>query len=249
MPYDPTLRKLWVAAGYRRDMGSAAASGPPPPDMIRLYHLSTSEHAVSNIENRRLKVTRIRDLNDPFELMALNLREGEFRRVVKDFRATFDSQTGLLCFSEDWTSPVMWSHYASQHRGICLGFNVRRTTVHKVEYKDRRLRAELDDTVTVPTLTEEQKAMLMRTKCHEWKYEREHRRFILLDESILDNGLHFCSLDNDIHLAEVVLGAHCPEQVSKLRYITEELYTDVRVFRARLAWKHFKVVPKESSVP
>lgn len=69
IPTNEIRRREWIAAGYKSDMGSAIASCPPPDSStIRLYNLTSVKHALSNIENRRLKVSRFADLNDPFEL-------------------------------------------------------------------------------------------------------------------------------------------------------------------------------------
>ena len=127
MPYDNALRSLWAEAGYRTDLGSCATGEPPSKQFIRLYHLCSAEHAISNVLNGRLKIARFQDLNDPFELRALEFRDKIVRKIVKTFGAEFGQATGLICFSEDWTSPVMWSHYAKSHQGTCLGFDVRRS--------------------------------------------------------------------------------------------------------------------------
>ncbi len=67
-------------------MGSAAIGLPPPKPFIRLYRLAKCEHAVGSIRMKRLKVTRISEANDPFELMALNFRDGRVRTAVAEYR-------------------------------------------------------------------------------------------------------------------------------------------------------------------
>lgn len=249
MPYNDEYRKLWKKSGYRTTMGSAATSAPPPQEKVRLYHLTTEDHGRSNIEKGRLKLARFRDLNDPFELMSLNLRERQVRNVVREFKSTFDSHTGLLCFCEDWTSPVMWSHYAMKHRGMCLGFNVTRTSVQKVEYKDDRILAELDKNGDPFSLSPQLQQLLLCTKCDEWKYEQERRRMIPLANATQEGDLHFVSFDEDLELAEVILGANCDASLEDIRRLVSGRYPEVRTFSARMAWKYFKVVPKESTVP
>ncbi|NDP48093.1 MAG: DUF2971 domain-containing protein [Sulfuriferula multivorans] len=91
---------------------------------MRLYHLTTAEYAISNIGLRRLKIARFGDLNDPFELLAAELEDKDFRKAVKSWKNEFHNTKGLLCFSESWHNPVLWSHYADKHRGVCLGFDI-----------------------------------------------------------------------------------------------------------------------------
>ena len=136
MPINNALRREWQKAGYRTTMGSSAVVPPPPEHLVRVYHLTPAEFAISDIESRRIKVARFSDLNDPFELMALNLRERHVRKVMRNFKREQNDHTGLLCFSADWTNPVLWSHYAAKHRGICLGFDLKRECTQHVQYED-----------------------------------------------------------------------------------------------------------------
>jgi hypothetical protein len=102
------LRQEWVGAGYISKMGSAEVVPPPPREFIRVYHITSAELGVSDIGLSRMKVARFSDLNDPFELLAMNFREGKTaRKVIRDFKDAYDSHTGLHCFSANWTNPVL----------------------------------------------------------------------------------------------------------------------------------------------
>lgn len=248
MPMHKEYRREWVKAGYGSVMGSAEVVLPPPPEFIRVYHLTSSDHAIDNIERGRIKVARFRDLNDPFELLALSLAERSIRTVVKDFRVSFDGNTGLLCFSANWTNPVLWSHYGDKHRGICLGFNVRRTIVEKVDYADTRLRRLSDDS-DPNHLSDAQQRLLRRTKYKHWIYESEHRVFVTLSDAVLERGLHFRPFDADIVLKEVILGPQCTASFDAVRRLTTSHYAGAVTFQSRLAYKFFAVVPNEKTVP
>jgi hypothetical protein len=185
------LRQKWQNAGYRTDMGSSAVVPPPPENFVRVYHLTTAEFAIINIENGRIKVARFLDLNDPFELMALNLRERHVRRVARDFKKEQNNHTGLLCFSADWTNPVLWSHYAEKHHGICLGFDLKREFAQRVKYEDKRILADLGNDEDPSTLSENLQELLRRTKYRHWQYEEELRVFLPLKDTIKIGDLHF----------------------------------------------------------
>ena len=45
------------------------------------------------------------------QVMAVNFREAKTRQVIRAWREKYDKDNGLLCFSSDWTNPVLWSHY------------------------------------------------------------------------------------------------------------------------------------------
>lgn len=249
MPYNNAFRVKWVAAGYKSTCGSAAVALPPPRQHLRVYHLTTADHAISNIALGRLKVARFSDLNDPFELLAANFRERQVRKVVRDFKSTYDSHTGLLCFSADWLSPVLWSHYAQKHRGVCLGFNVKRSRLQKVRYKDKRLLVELGDEGHPLAMDKKLQKLLLCTKYRHWRYEQEYRIFVKLEDAQREGRLHFCAMDGDLQLAEVILGPQCDLPLAEIRELTTSRHPNAITYQSRPAFKFFSIVPKESTVP
>jgi len=104
----------WRDAGYPKGMGSAKFLPPPDRNFLRAYHLTSAEHGISSISLRRLKFARFSEANDPFELMALNSHKREIRQLLRRFKASQNSKMGLLCFSKNWTDPLLWSHYATK---------------------------------------------------------------------------------------------------------------------------------------
>jgi hypothetical protein len=249
MPAHHEYRKEWVAAGYRSDMASAIAARPPrDANYLRVYHLTSADYAMSNLALGRLKVARFSDLNDPFELIAVNFKERPVRKVARDFKSAYDVHTGLLCFSDDWAEPVLWSHYAAKHRGICLGFNVPRQLMQEVRYKPERLLAKLDENDNPMTLPVELQEQLLCTKYGGWKYEQEHRRFVALRDSVSEGSLHFMPFGKELELTEVVVGPECNVAVAEVRKLVDSLYAGAVTFKARLAFKFFKIVPDEREV-
>ena len=249
MPANRNLRKKWIDARYKSDMGSAIASLPPTNHgMIRLYNLSKAEHALSNLENSRIKISTFNDLNDPFELLAANFKESRSRKIFRDWKSTTNEKTGIICFSGDWSEPVMWSHYAEKHKGICLGFNVNRDIVQKIDYQSERLLIELDSDTNPEHLPNELKDSLLCTKSSGWSYEEEHRIFLELNSDLKIGDLYFREFDDDIELAEVILGPLCEKPISKIRSLVASKYPKAVVFQARLAFQSFKVVPDERTV-
>jgi hypothetical protein len=241
------FRAEWAAAGYKTTMGSAAVVHPPSPEFLRVYHVTSAEYGISDISLCHLKVARFSDLNDPFELMAMRFRT-DTRRAAADFKEDVDSHTGLLCFSADWKNPVLWSHYGDKHRGICLGFNIRRTRVEEVLYEDKRILDKLADGGTAD-LDESLQALLRRTKFSSWSYEEEQRVLLPLSEAKKAGNLHFYPFGQDFQLAEVILGPKCSIPLAAVRTLVNRLHPEVTTISSRLADGHFAVVPKESTVP
>ncbi|MGO4312602.1 DUF2971 domain-containing protein [Pseudomonas sp. KB_15] len=249
MPINPALRNEWIAAGYKSDMGSAIACSPPAhPSAIRLYNLTCAQHALSNIENGRIKVSRFADLNDPFELLAANFKEHKTRQVVRSWKDKTHSLTGLLCFAGDWSEPVMWSHYAQKHTGICLGYDVNRSTVQQVSYQDDRILPALNPTRKLDNLNEELQQRLLCTKSKGWRYEEEYRRFVCLNDAYAEGSLHFWPIKGDIQLVEVILGSLCELPLGPMRQRVKQHFPNATVFKSRLAFQSFKIVPDARTV-
>lgn len=60
-------------------------------------------------------------MNDPFELHGLRTRSEPWNRSLR----AASERLGVLCFSKPEKEPLLWSHYAENHRGCCLGFEIR----------------------------------------------------------------------------------------------------------------------------
>lgn len=241
------LRELWDEAGYidGSKMGSAAVTAPPGLDYRRVYHITTSEFALSDIVFKRVKVARFSALNDPFEMLAPKFTDRDVRKILGDFKRKFDAENGLICFSADWTDPVLWTHYGARHTGICLGFNVKRRLLRKVRYVSRRIVSNLPFGSVKSALEEE----IVCTKFESWRYEDEYRLVVDLKAAKKEGALYFLTFDEGIELAEVIIGARSDVRANQLRKIVDKHHDGVTTIKARLASKSFNIVPLEASVP
>lgn len=249
MPAHKGYRQLWITAGYGLKMSSASVTKPPPPHLIRAYHFTSADHALNDLAHSRLKVARFSDANDPFELLALNFREHHVRKVMREFKSSNNSQTGFLSFSRNWNNPVLWSHYASRHHGVCLGFDLLRARVQEVEYEDQRILAQLDEFNDPTKIDADLKQRLLCTKSSHWDYEEELRVFVELKDAEAIGSLHFHAFNGDMKLAEVVLGPECDLSLDAVRALTAIRHPDAIVINARLAFGSFGVVPLVETIP
>lgn len=89
--------------------------------------------------------------------------------------------TGVLCLSARYDSPLMWSHYAQQHRGVCLEYDVsqQKSELHKVTYgQSREVRASAIRDWLSTNDAGARRAIdgaCLLTKARQWSYEREWR--------------------------------------------------------------------------
>jgi hypothetical protein len=94
----------------------------------------------------------------------------------------------ILAFSvlaKNWTSPVLWIHYADKHRGVCLGFDIAIDFLNEVNYIEKRAMITVG-TKKASQVSEDLKEFGLRTKYNHWSYEGEFRYFVSLDDTIED---------------------------------------------------------------
>jgi hypothetical protein len=209
---------------------------------MRLYHFVSEKHGIEDVQRRRLKVSRIEDLNDPFELLGLELADGALRQRFLELKHQMSQDRGILCFSRAWTNPVQWSHYADRHRGVCFGFEVRPGLSMPVEYKARRLAREARQLLTGP-LTRETMRKVLCTKYSHWRYEQEERIFVSLEDKNQDSkGHYFENFSSDLALVTVIVGARSSISRDQISQALGSMSGQVTVLKARLAFRSFRVV-------
>ena len=209
---------------------------------MRVYHLLPRKWALCDLKHGRLKVATFDDLNDPFELRGLALEDPAERLRFNRWHNRTAARLGLLCFSKSWRNPVLWSHYADKHKGICLGFDVPESCLHEVKYMSERLQfAQI-----IPN--EGQLQQLLRTKFKDWEYEAEYRRIVSLNETCAINNLHYLPFCSDLRLQEVVLGARCTVQKKDLEELLGDGFSHIELTQARPAFQTFNVVTDRRGV-
>ena len=246
MPLNDRLRKQWKAAGYERGHGSDAVLPPPPSGFKRLYYFTGPEHAILNIVFGRVKISRFSELNDPFELFGPNFGDAAIRKLIRKHKNEFNDQKGVICFSADWTDPVLWSHYAAKHKGVALGFDVLASLAKEVQYSSARLKLRMPK--DAKGITGEIAEVLMCTKFGSWSYEREWRVLRDLTSSENEGGFYFMPFGKNLKLVEVIFGSLCDFTVRKIRDLVDATHKGVMTYQARLAYRSFRIIPKGSSV-
>ncbi|WP_417705701.1 DUF2971 domain-containing protein [Rheinheimera aquimaris] len=215
---------------------------------MRLYHFLNEHYGLENIRNQRLKIARINDLNDPFEFLGVNFGDKSIRNAFQKMKNRINEQRGLLCFSTKWSNPVMWSHYANNHKGLCLGFDVANESIGPVSYSASRLAVDLEQLKSPNDLSIEYITQILFTKYTHWKYENEYRAFVTLEEADEKTGHYFAEFSERLILKQVIVGA---ESSISRKQLSEALGTklqNVEQLKARLAFKSFSVVKQRDRV-
>ena len=209
---------------------------------MRVYKFLSSEFALKDIREHRIKISEIHDLNDPFELIPFDLSDPDFRRGIIKSRDEMNRR-GVLSFSSKWNNPLLWSHYADKHKGICLGFDVvaaDENTIY-VEYANERLPPPLK-------LDASFALNLLRTKFAGWEYEGEVRIFATRDTE--ENGYYYANFDgNGLVLREVIVGHRCCVERGQIIGLTTSYpaQEQIEIMKARLSFTTFMVIENPDS--
>lgn len=208
---------------------------------MRVYHFLPQKWAFDDIEKKRLKISLIEDLNDPFELMGIDTSDLDVRQALQETRRELGSKNGVLCFSRSWSNPVLWSHYADKHKGIALGFEIPHSPespiLMEVCYVDSPPRHTVEELLA---WGEPEMQRLLTTKFTHWKYEDEVRVFVSLEEKEADGRYYFTFSDNLI-LTNVILGVRCEAENAQIQRLICGFQKPVEIIRARLDSTSFSV--------
>lgn len=107
------------------------------------------------------------------------------RMLARDIKTELDKELGsegILSLSATWQSGLMWSHYADEHRGICIEYDTREQEhprLGKVDYHGPRAIKTSDLYRWKVQDNDAAKDRVFKTyfytKSGEWRYEREWR--------------------------------------------------------------------------
>ena len=174
--------------------------------------------------NFMLKVSRYGEFNDPFDLnigdyeASLSEKDAEeFYNLKPDHYKTADyyfetdqeieigarASVAILCFSGAFNSIPMWSHYAQNHTGVCVGYDADCdvfNTKYDCEYSDN-----IGELRPVEYTNERPKFILKSDlindtsdwfkKSVDWSYEKEHRILLPMSRAKILGTKPKCILD------------------------------------------------------
>lgn len=205
------------------------------------YHFLSSKHAIDNLERKRRKVSTLDNLNDPFELMPYRRYEFEKRQqYIKVFKSV-STKWGILCFSQTREEPLLWAHYADNHTGIALGFEIPEGGLIEVKYVSTEIRTKFELTHD-PNDNERKLLDLARIKYWGWKYEKEHRLLVPLKDCKQENGLYFISFGNNLKIRNIVLGCRFDHNKKNIEEISElAMQLGVDVIATRPGWGDYLI--------
>lgn len=198
---------------------------------------------VSNLSEQKIWLSNVLSFNDPYDSAIMvdcgfklqypkeqrkqaiedYLRQQEENKKAKELRSCLFA----ACFSEVNHSFPMWGYYAADHKGLCIGYDLRELinkydcmpviyTSELVTYKEN----DFDRNIVLSALT----------KSDEWEHEREWRIIKQSDEHKGQKGI---ILDKFVEPIELFIGCRQEETISlnfemrKRNIDWLELYADI----------------------
>lgn len=132
--------------------------------------------------------------------------QGELERF---YFTQLDNNYGVLSLSTKWNGILLWSHYANQHKGFCIGFWEEKLRAFGFFVRTGIVEYPEEFPNIKPTVEKTKEDRLNRiqmqttTKSKDWEYEKEYRFIKYLQEPKPFERL--LTVPNEV-ISEVVLG-------------------------------------------
>lgn len=204
-----------------------------PRGLKELISLAASEHKMLTEEQRNKAVKELNAYADKTYLDLLTI----LNQIIR--------QGALVCsFSERTDSTLMWSHYASDHKGFCVEYTLE-------ESKDHEIRRFLFPVIYAEALTDVSSQFESKTgdkkgigltacvsKALDWEYEREWRLVLLLRPNAPGRAYQMP------RPSKIFLGARIDKtHETKILEIAERIGT--KVSRMELSRDSYRMIEKE----
>ena len=218
---------------------------------MRLYKFICTKYALQAICNRELKVTELDKTNDVYELLPYRWDSNDEEETATYFKHRFAKSITMLCFSKNFSHPLLWGLYADNGEGICLGFDISDNGIYEVKYELHRIESgyRIPDIGILNEISDVLPRGLVKSS--HWEYEKEWRLWKNKEDLKLEpcTGLYFFCFDETLKLAEVLIGPHHKEvdierRIEKLMDNDEYRDPKPEIFCTRLSPFIFEIEKK-----
>ena len=214
-------RKEWVGSYYdamgnnsgflRESSKQKCILNKNAPEFIYQY-IGLGIHDLKNIEGNYVWAGKACNMNDPYDCYYSDSIFSDLEKLAKEKNSAFliemcskekmkfkdtcekiRNMIVLSCFSETFDSILMWSHYANQHKGICVQYRRSDFTAPSLLCSSAVLRpvsygrkiSVFDESIHEVNKKENFKILIR--KAEEWQYEEEWRLLCVIPEGDLDS--------------------------------------------------------------
>lgn len=229
------------------------------PSSILLYRYLDAAAAVKTIESRSFRISRIKDLNDPFEWrFGYKGHNPEDEAKISTWReSVLESQNqrlGIICFSATSKDPVLWSHYADKHSGVAFEVDHfdNPKILRKMSYPPDRIAIDIPtftvlqrDKMAVKKYLRPLMEKMVEEKSSSWGYEKEYRVLFDLEKDTnlrFAEGHYFVEIPPNF-LTRVILGWKSPLEEDRISKALKSVGLDsTEVVRAKMSPDTYEVL-------
>ncbi len=173
----------------------------------------------------------------------------QISEMCSDVLDHISKTTGIICFSKRKNNLLMWSHYADDHTGIVIGFDIPPHLSPKkppleVHYDRRRLPWRLTLEMTSAECVNEVRKLILTKSLH-WRAEKEVRWLWSLeglekeDDKQSNKPQYFTRIPAAI-ISDVYFGYRCrPELRARVRAKIESSELQTRCWQAEQSPTHY----------
>lgn len=153
---------------------------------------------------------------------------------LKDIVSSLRKEIRVTCFTENFLSPLMWSHYADKHQGFCIEYDLSRIAegyrrcILPIIYSNTK--CDVTDAIISKNTN-----LLMNPfyyKSKDWEYEKEWRMVIF--ENMIKDGEYFADFSQVITGIYLGLGSLKKHRVEISEILEKYLNTDTTVYEMYL---------------
>ena len=208
-------------------------------DSMRSLILEKVKNAASLSESDLIKFANLQ--LDNFK-NNINSQNGDIADIVNRFSQII-SRCFISCFSEVNNSLLMWSHYARNHEGFCVEYDLDKITKEvdisdhgKVVYENN-IKDFLSET-KLEFFEKAAKSVLFQ-KCEEWSYEKEYR-LVHGEIAIHKSEVHKKAIVSDDSVVAIYFGCQS-KQKDRESLMSSIKNKNVEFFHMRQSIKSFSV--------
>ena len=203
-------------------------------DLIKYKYPKKSERELKKICKEKL-------LDDIYGNKFIN-------KLRKLLREGAEKEFGIVSLTSKKDDLLMWSHYADDHKGFCIGYDVKKL-IDSIDYNEKIIgpnptaciQEKINYSKVIPEFSlfdrdYEKVVNLLTTKSIDWKYEDEYRILKI-------NSCNKTIKLDDETIKEIILGCKMNNSVKQeIREIVNNNLHGTKILEANMSLKKFKLI-------
>jgi hypothetical protein len=146
-----------------------------------------------------------KDMNDPMEGFFEYFEHEHTKNEITELKNSKNAY-GICCFSKEYNNILLWSHYADNHKGICIEIEVDDVLCknQNISFEDIKYKSNIPKLVDSTNQQDRAKWLLSR-KTILWNYEKEVRAFCKGSKTLHKIG----------KISKLFIGLRCPSNIKE----------------------------------